>query len=76
MKIALAGFSIESSTFIPYFVVVKIGYLEPELEKQAHKALLALSPGGVNQDLQNLPFKELVRPIFPLEEKMKWNPRL
>lgn len=55
-------------------IVVKIGYLEPELEKLAKKALLALSPGGVSQDLMNLPFKALQRPIYPLDQDMVWTP--
>lgn len=57
-------------------VVVKIGYLEPELEKLAAKALLALTPGGVNQDIQGLPFKWIERPIFPLDVNMEWEPSL
>ncbi|MFK3979048.1 M81 family metallopeptidase [Micromonospora sp. NPDC050397] len=48
-------------------VVVKIGYLEPELFDAAGDWLLALTPGGVDQDLGRLPYRNLVRPIFPLD---------
>ncbi|MFF5206989.1 M81 family metallopeptidase [Streptosporangium sp. NPDC000396] len=48
-------------------VVVKIGYLEPELFDAAGDWLLALTPGGVDQDLQRLPYKHLLRPVFPLD---------
>jgi len=48
-------------------VVVKIGYLEPELFDAAGDWLLALTPGGVDQDLPRLPYERLLRPIFPLD---------
>ncbi|GAA1409845.1 M81 family metallopeptidase [Catellatospora coxensis] len=48
-------------------VVVKIGYLEPELFDAAGDWLLALTPGGVDQDLARLPYHHVVRPMFPLD---------
>ncbi|SIQ79986.1 M81 family metallopeptidase [Micromonospora avicenniae] len=48
-------------------VVVKIGYLEPELFDAAGDWLLALTPGGVDQDLVRLPYRNVVRPMFPLD---------
>ncbi|MFC7245047.1 M81 family metallopeptidase [Catellatospora aurea] len=48
-------------------VVVKIGYLEPELFDAAGDWLLALTPGGVDQDLARLPYRNVVRPMFPLD---------
>ncbi|WP_214410236.1 M81 family metallopeptidase [Sphaerisporangium fuscum] len=48
-------------------VVVKIGYLEPELFEAAGDWLLALTPGGVDQDLPRLPYQRLARPVFPLD---------
>lgn len=48
-------------------VVVKIGYLEPELFDAAGDWLLALTPGGVDQDLGRLPYRRLTRPVFPLD---------
>ena len=52
-------------------VVVKIGYLEPELYNMRADWLLALTPGGVDQDIEHLPYKRLQRPIFPLDKDMK-----
>lgn len=52
-------------------VVVKIGYLEPELYNMRADWLLALTPGGVDQDIEHLPYKHLKRPIFPLDKNMK-----
>jgi microcystin degradation protein MlrC len=55
-------------------VVVKIGYLEPELKALAAKALLALSPGAVNQDITSLAFSRIQRPMVPFNPDMVWSP--
>ena len=52
-------------------VVVKIGYLEPELYNMRADWLLALTPGGVDQNLERLPYKRIERPMFPLDKDMK-----
>lgn len=49
-------------------VVVKIGYLEPELFDMAADWMLALTPGGVDQDLARLGHRRVQRPIFPLDD--------
>jgi microcystin degradation protein MlrC len=51
-------------------VVVKIGYLEPELYEMRADWLMAMTPGGVDQDLLRLDYKRLNRPIFPLDPDM------
>lgn len=51
-------------------VVVKIGYLEPELYAAAVGWLLALTPGGVDQDLPRLGHKNLRRPVYPFDAEM------
>lgn len=48
-------------------VVIKIGYLEPDLKRAAPRAFLALTPGAVDQAITRLPFKRIGRPIFPLD---------
>jgi microcystin degradation protein MlrC len=55
-------------------VVVKIGYLVPELKKIAATSLLALSPGAVNQNIFELPFERLRRPMYPFDPDMEWTP--
>jgi microcystin degradation protein MlrC len=55
-------------------VVVKVGYLVPELKAAAAKAFLALSPGAVDQDIERLPFKRITRPVYPLDKDMTWSP--
>jgi microcystin degradation protein MlrC len=51
-------------------VIVKIGYLEPELYKLAEDWLLALTPGGVDQDLLRLGHHGVLRPLFPFDPEM------
>jgi len=51
-------------------VVVKIGYLQPELYDMRADWIMALTPGGVDQDLERLPYKHIQRPMFPLDKDM------
>ena len=51
-------------------VVVKIGYLEPELYAMQKGWIMALTPGGVDQDLFRLPYKRIKRPLFPFDKDM------
>jgi microcystin degradation protein MlrC len=51
-------------------VIVKIGYLEPELYELAADWLLALTPGGVDQDLLRLGHHGVLRPLFPFDADM------
>lgn len=55
-------------------VVVKVGYLVPELKAAARKAFLALSPGAVDQAIERLPFQRILRPMYPLDPAMAWAP--
>lgn len=51
-------------------VVVKIGYLVPELYDMRADWIMALTPGGVDQDLERLTFKRIQRPMFPFDKDM------
>ncbi len=48
-------------------VVTKIGYLEPTLYDAQRGWTLALTPGGVDQDLQRLGHHRIQRPMFPFD---------
>jgi microcystin degradation protein MlrC len=52
-------------------LVVKIGYLVPELYDMRGDWIMALTPGGVDQDLERLDYKRIKRPIFPLDKEME-----
>ena len=51
-------------------IIVKIGYLEPELYAMQKGWMLALTPGGVDQNLDRLDYKRIKRPMFPLDRNM------
>ncbi|WP_022868761.1 M81 family metallopeptidase [Schaalia vaccimaxillae] len=51
-------------------VVVKIGYLEPDLYDTQRDWLMALTPGGVDQDLIRLGHHHIERPMFPFDQDM------
>jgi microcystin degradation protein MlrC len=50
--------------------VVKIGYLVPDLFHAAKGWVMALTPGGVDQDLVRLGHRGLDRPIYPFDPQM------
>ena len=52
-------------------VVVKIGYLQPELYAMRADWIMALTPGGVDQNLEGLKYKRIERPMFPFDKDMK-----
>lgn len=51
-------------------LVVKIGYLVPELYNMRGDWLMALTPGGVDQDLLRLEYKRINRPMYPFDPDM------
>jgi microcystin degradation protein MlrC len=55
-------------------VVVKLGYLFPDLLRIASQAFMALSPGAADQHLERLPYRRIVRPMFPLDKDFVWSP--
>ena len=50
------------------FVVVKLGYLYPELARIAKRTLLALTTGGSTERLQDMGMTRIRRPLFPLDD--------
>jgi microcystin degradation protein MlrC len=52
-------------------VVVKIGYLVPDLYNMRGDWVMALTPGGVDQNLDRLGHKRIIRPMFPIDSNMK-----
>lgn len=53
-------------------VVVKLGYLFPELRDYAPAHIMALTPGFGDQRLDHLPYRRLCRPIYPLDPNVTW----
>lgn len=57
-------------------VIVKIGYLEPELYDMAADWMMALTPGGVDQDLERLGHHKIRRPMWPFDKEFSTPPDL
>jgi microcystin degradation protein MlrC len=55
-------------------VAVKLGYLEPCHRSIAKRAIMATTRGCSNEVLENIPYKKVRRPIYPLDMDMEWNP--
>ncbi len=53
-------------------IVVKLGYLEPEIRSIAKRSLMALTTGS-SDELFRLPYKVLQRPIYPLDKGFEPN---
>jgi microcystin degradation protein MlrC len=51
-------------------VMVKLGYLDPELYAMKADWMLALTPGGADQNLESLNFHRIQRPMFPFDKNM------
>jgi microcystin degradation protein MlrC len=50
--------------------MVKQGYLVPAWYNMQADWVMAHTRGGVDQDLVGLPYKRVIRPIFPLDPDM------
>ena len=49
-------------------VVVKIGYAFPELKEHGSMCIMSLTQGATLQDTASLPFKLIMRPMFPIDK--------
>ena len=57
-------------------VIVKIGYLEPELYDMSKGWMLGLTPGGVDQELERLGHHRIRRPMWPFDKVFDKEPDL
>jgi len=55
-------------------IIVKVGYLVPDLKRIANGIYLALSPGVVDQAIERLSFESIKRPTYPLDKNFSWSP--
>ena len=51
-----------------HVVVVKLGYLFPELAAEAERAILAFTPGASTERLHDMGLTKIRRPMFPLDD--------
>ena len=55
-------------------LVVKSGYLSPELKTTTKNSFMVLSNGAVNQDIASLSNQNRLVPTFPFQKKMNYKP--
>ena len=48
--------------------VVKQGYIFPELKEIGALCVMSLTMGATPQDTRNIPFKRIMRPMYPIDE--------
>ena len=68
------GFGLDPKSF--KIVVVKSGYLSPELAPIANPSLMALSDGAINQDIVHLPANSYRRPSYPFVADLSFTPKV
>ncbi len=66
--------SLDLDPLLHTVTVVKIGYLEPELKAMARHHFLVLSPGAVPPLISSVPYQNVIRPLFPLDQGFEWQP--
>ncbi|SFI37008.1 Microcystin degradation protein MlrC, contains DUF1485 domain [Tindallia magadiensis] len=54
-------------------IICKLGYLTPEHEKLAQRAILVLTKGNTNEDLESIPYQWVQRPMYPLDKGFSYN---
>jgi microcystin degradation protein MlrC len=57
-------------------IVVKSGYLSPELAPIANPSLMALTEGSVNQDIIHMPANRYRRPSYPFVANLSFTPKV
>lgn len=50
-------------------IIVKLGYLEPEIRAIASHSMMALTNGSTNEVFDRLHYQHLIRPIYPLDKE-------
>lgn len=49
-------------------IVVKQGYIHPELKEKGALSIMALTNGATPQNTAMIPFKRIMRPMFPIDQ--------
>jgi len=49
-------------------IVVKQGYIHPELKEKGKLNIMSLTNGATPQDTRLIPFKRIMRPMYPIDE--------
>ena len=55
-------------------VVVKLGYLFPDLQREAKRVFMALTDGATCEKITRLGFHRIPRPMYPFDRDFSWRP--
>jgi len=55
-------------------IVVKLGYLWDALRKISRRSILALTPGASCEAIEKIEFRNIRRPVYPLDKDFAWDP--
>lgn len=58
-----------------HVIVLKSGYLDPKYQPYSQRTILGFAPGYTNQIFAQLPYYNLSRPIYPLDNDFPWSAR-
>ena len=58
------------------FVILKLGYLWPEMYSIAADSLMLFTPGSTCEVVERCVFGHIPRPVYPLDREMEWMPRV
>ena len=54
-------------------IVVKLGYLFDALRKISSRAIIAFTAGATCERLEKIEYREIRRPMYPLDKDFEWN---
>ncbi len=55
-------------------IVVKLGYIYPELRKISKRSIMALTPGSSCLAIDRFEFHHINRPMYPVDKDFEWEP--
>ena len=58
------------------FVILKLGYLWPEMYSITADSMMLLTPGSTCEVVERCVFHNIPRPVFPLDREMEWEPEI
>lgn len=53
-------------------IVCKLGYLTEHHKLLSKRTIMALTTGSTNEDILNIKYKKVKRPIFPLDKNFEY----
>lgn len=57
-----------------HIIVVKLGYLFPDLRRIAKGAVMALTTGNCGLQMDRFDFQHIQRPMYPVDKEFDWKP--